>query len=215
MSDNIPTKDQISKLLSFLQNNNNKVFSTVLRAFILAILILSIFTSVSLWKKLQKKNFNYVLLNGSIISQKEEIASLQNQIYKSEQLLTNLHEIVLNQYDILEFLQTTSLSSINLKNYQNNLVVQGKIFLDKPNKKAVLIAKDLDILPKGHTYQLWAVFKINPTSIGTFNTDDNGNVTMKIEYVPNPHKVKRFIVTKELGSGSSEPTGDMYLLGSL
>ena len=160
MSDNIPTRDQISKLLSFLQNNNKKVFSTVLIAFLLAILILSIFTSVSLWKKLHKKNFNYVLLNGSILSQKEEIASLQNQIYKSELLLTNLHEIVLNQYDILEFLQTTNLTSVTLKNYQNNLVVQGKIFLDKPNKKAVLIANDLDILPKGHTYQLWAVFKL-------------------------------------------------------
>jgi hypothetical protein len=215
MSDNIPTRDQISKLLSFLQNNNKKVFSTVLIAFLLAILILSIFTSVSLWKKLHKKNFNYVLLNGSILSQKEEIASLQNQIYKSELLLTNLHEIVLNQYDILEFLQTTNLTSVTLKNYQNNLVVQGKIFLDKPNKKAVLIANDLDILPKGHTYQLWAVFKLNPTSIGTFSTDDNGNAIMKIEYVPNPQRVKRFIVTKELGSGSPEPTGDMYLLGSL
>ena len=127
MSNNIPTKDQISKLLSFLQNNNKKVFSTVLRAFLLAILILSIFTSVSLWKKFQKKNFNYVLLNGSILSQKEEISSLENQIYKSELLLTNLHEIVLNQYDILEFLQTTNLTSVTLKNYQNNLVVQGHL----------------------------------------------------------------------------------------
>jgi hypothetical protein len=215
MSNNTPTKDQLAKLLSFLQNNNKKVFSTVLRAFLLAILILSIFTSVSLWKKLQKKDSGYKLLNEKVSSQKEQIESLQNQIYKSDQLLSNLNEIVLNQYDILEFLQTTNLSSINLKNYQNNLVVQGKIFLDKPNKKAVLIAKDLDILPEGHTYQLWAVFKINPTSIGTFNTDDSGSAVMKIEYVPNPQKIKRFIVTKELGSGSSEPTGDMYLLGSL
>jgi len=215
MSDNIPTEDQISKLLSFLQNNNKKVFSTVLRAFLLAILILSIFTSVSLWKKLQKKNFNYVLLNGSISSQKEQLESLENQIYKNEQLLIHLNKILLLQYDVLEFMQTTNLTSINLKNYQNNLVVQGKIFLDKSNKKAVLLARDLDKLPKGYTYQLWAVFKINPTSIGTFKTDDNGNVVMKIEYVPNPQKINRFIVTKELGSGSSEPTGDMYLLGSI
>ena len=215
MSDNPQTTNISSRLLSFLNNNNKKVFKTMLKAFLLAIIILSILTSVSLWKKLQKKGSGYNLLNEQISSQKEQIESLQNQIYKSDKLLSYLDEIVLRQHDVLNFLQTTNLLTINLKNYQNNLVVQGKIFLDKPNKKAVLIAKDLDRLPADYTYQLWAVFNINPTSIGTFKADDSGSAIMKIEYIPRPQKVKRFIITKEFGSGSSEPTGDMYLLGSL
>ena len=215
MSDSPQTTNLSSEIISFLNNNNKKVFSTMLKAFLLAITILSILTSVSLWKKLQKKDSGYNLLNEQISSQKEQISSLQNQIYKSDKLLSYLDEIVLRQHDVLQFLQTTNLLTINLKNYQNNVVVQGKIFLDKPNKKAVLIAKDLDKLSDDYTYQLWAVFNINPTSIGTFKADDSGSAIMKIEYIPSPQKVKRFIITKELGSGSSEPTGDMYLLGSL
>ena len=215
MSDSPQTTNLSSEIISFLNNNNKKVFSTMLKAFLLAITILSILTSVSLWKKLQKKDSGYNLLNEQISSQKEQISSLQNQIYKSDKLLSYLDEIVLRQHDVLNFLQTTNLLTINLKKYQNNVVVQGKIFLDKPNKKAVLIAKDLDKLSDDYTYQLWAVFNINPTSIGTFKADDSGSAIMKIEYIPSPQKVKRFIITKELGSGSSEPTGDMYLLGSL
>lgn len=215
MTDNTPSKDKTQQLLSFIFTNNKKVFSTMIRAFLLAILILSIVSSISLWNKLQEKKSGYNLLNEKNINQKEQIASLQNQIYKSEKLLSNLDEIILRQYEILDFLHTANLTSINLKNYKNNLLVQGKILLDKPNKKAVFLAKDLDILQKGYVYQLWAVIKINPTSIGTFNVDDSGTAVLKIEYIPNPQRVNRFIVTKELGSGSPEPTGDVYLLGSL
>ncbi|NIP38604.1 MAG: anti-sigma factor [Candidatus Dadabacteria bacterium] len=215
MPDTKPTKDKISELLLFLQYNNKKVFSTMLRAFIIAALILSVITSISLWNKVKRMESDNIKAKAIINGQKEQISSLENQIYKGQQLISNLDEIILEQQDILEFLQTTTLSTISLKNYQNKFVVQGKIFFDKPNKKAVLIAKGLDVLPQGYVYQLWAVFKINPTSIGTFNSDGSGDALMKIEYIPNPNKIKRFIITKELGTGSAEPTGDVYLLGSL
>ncbi|NIT13018.1 MAG: hypothetical protein GTN99_01875 [Candidatus Dadabacteria bacterium] len=187
----------------------------MLWAFFFAVLILSVSTSVSLWKKIYQNNSESGTLKNKIENQNEQIQSLENQMYKSQQLISNLDEIILRQQDILDFLQTTTLSTISLKNYQNNFVIQGKIFFDKANKKAVLIAKELDNLPEGYIYQLWAVFSINPTSIGTFNSDSSGNAIMKIDYIPNPNKIKRFIVTKELGTGSSEPTGDIYLLGGL
>lgn len=208
-------KYKLSQILSFIEDNNKKVFATMLKAFIVAALILSIITCISFWNKLGQKDSNFANTNEKISRQKEQIESLENQLYKTQQLISNLDEIILEQQEILDFLQTTTLSTISLKNYQNNFVIHGKIFLDKANKKGVLIGKNLDVLQQGQIYQIWAVFKINPKSIGTFKSDSDGNALLKLEYIPNPNKIKRFIITKEIGTGSEEPTGDVYLLGGL
>jgi len=203
------------KIISFLFQNKKQVIKTAINAFIIALVFIFMITSISFWKKAGKNQDMSTDLNRSISIQKEQIESLENQLFKNEKLFINLNNIVSDQSYAIDFIKIPNITMVKLHDYKNKLMDQGKILLDKPNKKAVLLAKNLDRLPKGQSYQVWAVISINPTSIGLFNTDENGNAILRIEYLPSPQKIKRFIVTQEPKEGSSEPTGDMHLLGSM
>lgn len=203
------------KIISFLFHNKKQVIKTAINAFIIALVFIFMITSISFWKKAGRNQDKSTDLNKSISTQKEQIESLENQLFKNEQLFINLNNLVTDQSYAIDFIQIPNITLVKLHNYKNKLMDQGKILLDKPNKKAVLLAKNLDRLPKGQSYQLWAVISVNPTSIGLFNTDENGNAILRIEYLPNPLKIKRFIVTQEPEEGSSEPTGEMHLLGGM
>ncbi len=207
------SNNQLKQFLDFLQNNSSKVMSVMFKAFFVAAFILSLITYFSLWKKVQSSKAVNFTLSQRIDEQKDQISSLNNQLFKYEQMQSSISDIVIKQQDMLDFLFTTNLSIIDLKNYQNNLVVQGKIFLDKPDKRAVLLAKDLDSLSEGYIYQIWAVSGINPKSIGTFREDGEGKAFVEMRYIPDSQKINRFLVTVETSPGATEPTGNMYLLG--
>ena len=104
---------------------------------------------------------------------------------------------------------------IKLHNYRNKVMDAGKLLLDLPNKKAVLLAKNMSRLPDSQTYQLWAYIDGEPVSLGIFQPDDNGYAILKVEYLPNPAEIVRYAVTTEPVDGSPGPTGDMYLIGSV
>ena len=93
----------------------------------------------------------------------------------------HLNEIISSQSDALEFIQKPNIKIIKLHDYRNKVMDEGKLLMDLPNKKAVLLVNNMGKLPDGQTYQLWAYIDSDPVSLGIFKPDDIGNAILKIE----------------------------------
>lgn len=209
---NIKNTDSI---FSYIDRYKLEIIKIAVYAFFLSIVITLFYTSMALNKNIVSRKEENNELYKSLITQRELIESLENQLYKREQVIMNLNEIILSQSDALEFIQKPNLKIVKLHDYRNKVMDEGKLLLDLPNKKAVLLAKNMRKLPDGQTYQLWAYIGSDPVSLGTFQPDDKGNAILKIEYLPNPTDIIRYAVTSEPVDGSPGPTGEMYLLGSI
>ena len=206
---------KVDFLLSYADQYKLEIIKIAVYAFFLSIVIILLYTSIALNKNIANRKEENNELTKSLESQRELINSLENQLYKREKVITQLNQIILLQTDALEFIQKPNIKIIKLHNYRNKVMDEGKLLLDLPNKKAVLLAKDMNKLSEGLTYQLWAYIDGNPVSLGTFQSDENGNAILKVEYLPNPTDIVRYAVTTEPADGSPRPTGDMYLIGSI
>lgn len=202
-------------ILSYVDQYKLEIIKIAVYAFFLSIVIILLYTSMALNKNITNRKEENNELNKSLVTQKELITSLENQLYKREQVIMHLNEIISSQSDALEFIQKPNIKIIKLHDYRNKVMDEGKLLMDLPNKKAVLLVNNMGKLPDGQTYQLWAYIDSDPVSLGIFQPDDIGNAILKIEYLPNTTDILRYAVTSEPVDGSPRPTGEMYLLGSM
>jgi len=202
-------------ILSYVDQYKLEIIKIAVYAFFLSIVIILLYTSMVLNKNITNRKEENNELNKSLVTQKELITSLENQLYKREQVIMHLNEIISSQSDALEFIQKPNIKIIKLHDYRNKVMDEGKLLMDLPNKKAVLLVNNMGKLPDGQTYQLWAYIDSDPVSLGIFQPDEIGNAILKIEYLPNTTDILRYAVTSEPEDGSPRPTGEMYLLGSM
>lgn len=83
-----------------------------------------------------------------------------------------------------------------------------------PDKHQLWISKELSTLPKNdkdHQYQLWAIRKLKPISLGTFDIDDQDSIMEKMMSID---RASAFAVTLEPRGGSKKPTlSQMVVMG--
>ncbi len=92
---------------------------------------------------------------------------------------------------------------------------QGRVLWSPDTKKAVFYAYGLPKPPPGKDYQLWVIQGSTPKSEGVFPVDDKGQAQHVLPEVPDPAGVGAFAVTLEPAGGLPQPSGQMYLLGSV
>jgi anti-sigma-K factor RskA len=85
---------------------------------------------------------------------------------------------------------------------------------DPSSKRALLYAFNMPPLPAGKTYQLWAVLD-KPISAGTFGTDTGHKGRLLTPRMPELSRIKKFAVSVEPEGGQPQPTGQIYLSGTL
>lgn len=92
---------------------------------------------------------------------------------------------------------------------------RARLTYDERTGRAMLMTADLPPAPAGKAYQLWFIAAGKPPMPGSvFQTDASGHAEMHDIVPPEGRRAAVFAVTLEPASGTSAPTGEMYLKSS-
>jgi anti-sigma-K factor RskA len=92
---------------------------------------------------------------------------------------------------------------------------RARLTFDERTGRAMLMAADLPPAPAGKAYQLWFIAAGKPPMPGSvFHTDASGHAEMHDIVPPEGRRDAIYAVTLEPESGTSAPTGEMYLKSS-
>ena len=138
--------------------------------------------------------------------------SLDN--YRLKQQITTLEAQVVRQKDVIAMLQQPNTRLVSLKGMADASAASGSIVITPGEPKAVLILRNLPILPKGQFYQLWSVNNNQKIAWEQFNTNEAGTVFVKLS-LPANVEVTPLVVTVEASPLLKNPAGPMVMTGTL
>jgi anti-sigma-K factor RskA len=90
----------------------------------------------------------------------------------------------------------------------------ARLFWIPSRHRVVMAVYRLPPAPAGRTYQLWAIAKGKPVSLGIFNTAPDGSLRTVMDVPPNL-AFQVTAVTEEPAGGSPQPTQQPFLIGKL
>lgn len=134
--------------------------------------------------------------------------------YRLRQQITTLEAQVVRQKDVIAMLQQPNTHLVSLKGMAQASAASGSIVVTPGEPKAVLILKNLPVLPKGQFYQLWSVINEEIVAWEQFNTNEKGTVFVKLS-LPTNGEVTTLVVTVEASPLLKNPAGPMVMTGSV
>jgi hypothetical protein len=143
-------------------------------------------------------------LHSKVNTQQTKITKLQNEVQKKQQMLS--------------ILGARTVDLVIMKGQKVNPEGYGKIIWDPKNQRALLQVSNLPTVPDNKVYQLWLIKNGKPISAGVFDvsgTSKNSFFAIQQLAKANQQNANAFAVTLEPKGGSPQPTGDMYLQGSV
>ncbi|NIT58927.1 MAG: hypothetical protein GWN00_22700, partial [Aliifodinibius sp.] len=140
----------------------------------------------------------------TIVSQKEEISDLENEMNELQEMLS--------------VMDSRQLHVVRLLGMEANPFGYGNVIWDSQNNRAVVQLAELPDAGKDGQYQFWAIFDNKAVDIRSFSVNNDGEALFSIDSDSldglDRSKDFSFAVTLEFGGGSSQPDGEMHLMGS-
>jgi anti-sigma-K factor RskA len=141
--------------------------------------------------------------------------SLRNELKLREKSMTELEARLVKEKEMMEFVMNPGVSEVKLASKMPDLKASGKLYWNEEKDKGLFLVSSIPQPVEGKTYQLWVIEDGKPASMGVFDVDPEGNSVMELKSMPEPGASMQFAVTLEPAGGVPQPTGDMYLYGSL
>ena len=178
------------------ENAETRVSLTLVISIVLGFICLSlVFYAFSLRSEISAQK-------SIIVSQEEEIASLGNEMNELQEMLA--------------VFDSRQLHVVRLLGMEANPFGFGNVIWDSQNNRAVVRLAELPAPDKEGQYQFWAIFDNKAVNISSFSVDANGEalfITDNLDGLDN-QKDFSFAVTLESDKNSSQPDGEMHLMGS-
>jgi anti-sigma-K factor RskA len=140
-------------------------------------------------------------LNGEVARLRQQTALLQQQLDAQQQVIALLAEPAM---------QAMSIAGTDVQPE-----ARGKMLADPSQTEALLVVYDLEPLPPDRVYQFWLIRGDTPVSAGTFTVDDQGRAILPVASTEAVGSFDAIGVSIEPAGGSSQPTGDIVMLGTL
>jgi len=96
-------------------------------------------------------------------------------------------------------------------------VLHARVTYDPTSRQAIVTVTDL-VTPPGKDYQLWAITKTGPASLGLVRGDPQGNATIHLENAGDPFTLAAFAISFEAEGGApttSAPAGPVVMVGKI
>lgn len=142
-------------------------------------------------------------------------ASLRNELKLMQQSVSELEAKLDKEKEMMALVMDPGVDKIKLGSKMPDMDASGMIYWDKKKERGLLLVSSIPMPKKGMTYQLWAIEDGKPVSMGVFDVDPSGESMMELEPMPEHDGPMQFAVTLEPAGGMPQPTGDMYLYGTL
>ena len=114
------------------------------------------------------------------------------------------------QQDLVALLRSPNNRLISLAGMNNAQSASGSLMIAPSGDKAVLAVKNLQPLPQGKTYRLWAVSNGKKIGCGKFSPNAEGTVFLELS-LEGLQTATEVVVTIEPTPGPSQPTGAMVM----
>jgi hypothetical protein len=137
------------------------------------------------------------------------------EISRLRQEIGELQASVLNQEQIILYLSNPGSQSIVIAGTEHSPEAQGRVIFAPEDTEGGLLITGLAPLEPDQVYQLWLIEGETPQSAGTFDVDANGQAVVQIAAPTAIADFDALGVSVEPAGGSSQPTGDIVLLGPL
>jgi len=125
-----------------------------------------------------------------------------------------MQDKVARQKDIIAMLQKPDTHVVSLKGMAQASAATGSMIVTPGESKALLILKNLPVLPQGQFYHLWSVVKEEKIPWGQFRTSQQGTVFVKLSR-PSNLEVTALVVTVEASPAPTTPAGPMVMAGNI
>ncbi len=130
-----------------------------------------------------------------------------------------LEDSLSQQTAMLEVLKSSNMQMVVMNGQAADPAGYGKIIWDPIHKKAILHISNLPAQPSDKDYQLWVIRDKKPMDAGVFQVKGNreGGELYKIDQLveSDRSRINAFAITLEPKGGLPQPSGKMYLLGSI
>jgi len=153
-------------------------------------------------------------LQDTVAQREMDIEQLRSQLEQKEQELATLYKKASPKDEMLAMLQSATVRVLSLAGTDAARSAGGLILYDPVRGKAFLYAFNMPALQRGKVYQLWA-YTTKPVSAGTFKADTGRKSRHLVRILPAKSAITKFAVSVEPEGGKPQPTGTIYLLGSL
>lgn len=142
----------------------------------------------------------------------EAVKFLRDQLQQERAQLASLQARLAQQEAVLRAVEDPQSRVVSLGGRDPAPQASGKVIWQPLQQTALFYAYRLPPLPSDKTYQLWTIAD-HPISGGVFGVDQLGNASLRLSAIP--RQVKTFAVTIEPAGGLPQPSGAIYLAGSL
>ncbi|HEY7532756.1 MAG TPA: anti-sigma factor [Nitrospiraceae bacterium] len=165
-------------------------------------------TLTQLNEDMRHRESDVVELKDQLIQREAELDELRNQA------TTNSRRGRTLQDELAALLRLPDIHAVSLAGSDVAKGAGGMLLFDARTQKVWLYAVNLPECPSGTTYQLWAITD-KPSSVGTFHMDSGETAHMLVKRLPDFSRAKQFAISLEPSGGRPQPTGPVYLTGSL
>jgi hypothetical protein len=139
--------------------------------------------------------------------------------HEVRQRLTVLEDSLAQQTALLEVIRSKGMQVAVMGGLEPSPAGYGKILWDPEARRAILHISNLPPIPADKDYQLWVIRDQKPVDAGVFHVavEKAGGDLYRIENLveADRKRINAFAVTLEPKGGLPQPSGKMYLLGSI
>jgi anti-sigma-K factor RskA len=145
-----------------------------------------------------------------------DLETQKELVVQKERAIRLLETEVEQKSELLAILEARDVDLVLMDGQDVNPNGFGKVVWDKDNGQALLQVANMPAVPTAKEYQLWILINGQPLSAGVFavNNPERDNF-FKIQELNQSANQGAFAITLEPEGGSPQPTGAMYMLGSM
>jgi len=169
-------------------------------------------------------------LERQVEDQQKNLAKTTTELDRAIQALGTTHKLLAKREEQIEILQasrpgkgtediayilgspTTKMADLHGTDMAKG--AYALVFVEPETRRGFLYASNLPELPAGKTYQLWVITD-KPVSVGVFAIDRGRKGRVMMRDVPAITSIKQFAVSLEPVGGRPQPSGSIYLAGSM
>lgn len=168
---------------------------------------------------LDQTNRDLVTTLGQLQQALADTQTRQNEL--AAQLTTNQEQLaalggaIAQERYVVSFVTAPGVATRTLEATLPNIEARGEMYMYPGNDQAVVIFSGLHTLEPGQTYQFWLADGETQVAAGTFVVDETGLAQLLVDAPREVNAFSEVMVTVEPAGGSTQPSDEVVLAGSL
>ena len=141
--------------------------------------------------------------------------SMRNELTRLQAETALLQKELADQRVVLAHLSSPNAQTFGISGTDHQPGAHGQLIANPQTGSAVLVVSGLQPLEAGRIYEFWLIEGDTPMAAGLFEVNEEGKAILQVSQAVTPEAYDAIGVSIEPEAGSTQPTGDIVMLGGL